>query len=201
MASRGHLGGLASAATEALRVYDLAGFDTVLVETVGVGQSEVEIVETADTVMVLLAPGMGDGVQAAKAGILEIGDIFVVNKSDHEGAQSLIRDLRSMIGLGKFGENDWKPPIVRTVALHNEGVDDLLSQIDNHRDWGQRTGAWATRRTKRAATEVQGLVLGKVSAGIRSKAAEDLKSLSAAVAQGQIDPYTAADQILAKITD
>ena len=103
MATRGHLGGLAAAAPQALRAFDAAGFDTVIMETVGVGQSELEVAETADTVLVLLAPGMGDGIQAAKAGILEIGDIFVVNKSDRDGAQALVRELRTMIALADRG--------------------------------------------------------------------------------------------------
>ena len=116
MATRGHLGGLAVATPQALRAFDAAGFDTVIVETVGVGQSEIEVAETADTTVVLLAPGMGDGIQAAKAGILEIGDIFVVNKSDRDGAQALVRELRTMIALAQRGPQDWKPPIVLTVA-------------------------------------------------------------------------------------
>ena len=110
MATRGHLGGLAVAAPQALRVLDAAGFDVVLLETVGVGQSEIEVADLADTTLVLLAPGMGDGVQAAKAGILEIGDIFVVNKSDRDGAQALIRELRGMVALGERGPEAWKPP-------------------------------------------------------------------------------------------
>src|SRR5690349_16192681 len=116
MATRGHLGGLAVATPQALRAFDAAGFDTVIVETVGVGQSELEVAQTADPVLVLLAPGMGDGIQAAKAGILEIGDIFVVNKSDRDGAQALVRELRTMIALAQREPEDWKPPIVTTVA-------------------------------------------------------------------------------------
>ena len=126
MASRGHLGGLAVATPQALRAFDAANFDTVIVETVGVGQSELEVAETADTILVLLAPGMGDGIQTAKAGILEIGDIFVVNKSDREGAQALVRELRTMIALASREPDDWKPPIVTTVAYQHRGIDDLL---------------------------------------------------------------------------
>ena len=131
MATRGHLGGLAAAAPQALRVFDAAGFDTVLLETVGVGQSEIEVAATADTTLVLLAPGMGDGVQAAKAGILEIGDIFVVNKSDRDGSQALIRELRGMIALGERDPAAWKPPIVATVALDNHGIDELLADASS----------------------------------------------------------------------
>ena len=129
MATRGHLGGLAVATPQALRAFDAAGFDTVIVETVGVGQSELEVAETADTVLVLLAPGMGDGIQAAKAGILEIGDIFVVNKSDRDGAQAVVRELRTMIALTQRGPQDWKPPIVSTVAYQNRGIEELLEAV------------------------------------------------------------------------
>ncbi len=127
MATRGHLGGLAWATPQALRVLDAAGCDVVLVETVGVGQSEVEIAALADTTLVLLAPGMGDGVQAAKAGILEVGDVFVVNKADREGADATVRDLRHMIRLGGAGRGPgaWRPRVVKTVAARAEGVDEL----------------------------------------------------------------------------
>ena len=129
MASRGHLGGLSWAAPHALRVLDAAGCDVVLVETVGVGQSEVEVAGLADTTLVLLAPGMGDGIQAAKAGILEVGDVFVVNKADRDGAQSTRRELRSMVAMAERPEGAWKPPIVLTVASRGEGIDDVVTEI------------------------------------------------------------------------
>ena len=129
MASRGHLGGLAWTTPQALRVLDAAGFDVVLVETVGVGQSEVEIAGLADTTVVLLAPGMGDGIQAAKAGILEIGDIFVVNKADRDGADQTRRDLRSMMNLSERRDGSWKPPIVSTVARAGTGLDELAAEL------------------------------------------------------------------------
>ena len=147
MATRGHLGGLAAAAPQALRAFDAAGFDTVIMETVGVGQSELEVAETADTVLVLLAPGMGDGIQAAKAGILEIGDIFVVNKSDRDGAQALVRELRTMIALADRGPHDWKPPIVSTVAYEHRGIDDLVLAVDRFRAFQIDTGRAQERRT------------------------------------------------------
>src|SRR5690242_17460471 len=132
MASRGHLGGLAWTTPQALRVLDAAGFDVVVIETVGVGQSEVEIAALADTTVVLLAPGMGDGIQAAKAGILEIGDLYVVNKADREGADTLRRDLRSMLALADRTEGEWKPPIVKTIASRNDGLDEVVTEIDRH---------------------------------------------------------------------
>ena len=133
MASRGHLGGLAWTTPQAIRVLDAAGCEVVLVETVGVGQSEVEIAGLADTTIVLLAPGMGDGIQAAKAGILEIGDVFVVNKADRDGADATVRDLRHMISLGDRTEPGlWRPPVCKTVASRGEGLDEVMEAIDKH---------------------------------------------------------------------
>src|ERR1700712_3747055 len=151
MATRGHLGGLSWTTPQALRVLDAAGCDIVLVETVGVGQSEVEVAGLADTTVVLLAPGMGDGIQAAKAGILEIGDVFVVNKADREGADATVRDLRHMISLGDRSEPGlWRPPVVKTVAARNEGIDEVLEAVDKHTDWLVRTGQLRARRVARA---------------------------------------------------
>src|SRR5687768_5209155 len=132
MAARGHLGGLSWTTPQALRVLDAAGCDVVIVETVGVGQSEVEIAGLADTTVVLMAPGLGDGIQAAKAGILEIGDVFVVNKADREGADQTRRDLRSMIKLADGGEGSWTPPIVSTVARAGTGLDELAAALAEH---------------------------------------------------------------------
>src|SRR5699024_3187751 len=141
MASRGHLGGLAWATPQALRVMDAAGCEVILVETVGVGQSEVEIAGLADTTMVLLAPGMGDGVQAAKAGILEIGDVFVVNKADREGADATVRELRQMISLGDRTEPGlWRPPVLKTVAERHEGGKEVVEALDKHLAWMQENG-------------------------------------------------------------
>src|SRR5690349_13857275 len=140
MASRGHLGGLSWSTPQALRVLDAAGCDIVLVETVGVGQSEVEIAGQADTTLVLLAPGAGDGIQAAKAGILEIADIYVVNKADRDGADQLRRELRGMIALGERDADDWKPPIVKTVAHKGDGVDEVVAEIDRHFAWLAESG-------------------------------------------------------------
>ena len=143
MASRGHLGGLAWATPQALRVLDAPGFDVVVVETVGVGQSEVEVAGTADTTVVLLAPGMGDGIQAAKAGILEIGDVYVVNKADREGAAQVRRDLRSMLAIshGSDGtqrsEGAWRPPVLGTSATSGEGVAEVVDALEAHLAWSR----------------------------------------------------------------
>ncbi len=152
MASRGHLGGLASATPQAVRVLDAAGCDPVLVETVGVGQSEVEVASEADTTIVLLAPGMGDGIQAAKAGILEVGDIFVVNKADRDGADSTARELRHMISLGPSGQaGAWRPPVLKVVATRGEGLPELVAAIDGHREWLASSGTGSARRRQPCA--------------------------------------------------
>jgi LAO/AO transport system kinase len=197
MATRGHLGGLAVATPQALRAFDAAGFGTVVVETVGVGQSELEVAETADTVLLLLAPGMGDGIQVAKAGILEIGDIFVVNKSDRDGAQALVRELRTMIALTDRGADDWKPPIVSTVAYDNRGIEDLLAAIDRFRTSQVATGRAQTRRIARARREVESIALAKLRAEFRLNGEAWLDDLAQAVSRGEIDPYAAAEKVVA----
>jgi LAO/AO transport system kinase len=196
MATRGHLGGLAIATPQALRVFDAAGFDTVIVETVGVGQSELEVAEMADAIVVLLAPGMGDGIQAAKAGILEIGDIFVVNKSDRDGAQAVVRELRTMIALADRGPEDWKPLIVTTVAHENRGIGDLLEAIDRFRASQVETGRAALRRIARARREVESIALAKLRADLRLNGEAGMEDLARAVSRGELDPYAAADRVV-----
>lgn len=197
MASRGHLGGLAWSTPQALRVLDAAGCDVILVETVGVGQSEVEIAGLADTTMVLLAPGMGDGIQAAKAGILEIGDLYVVNKADRDGADQVRRDLRSMLGLAERREGGWQPPIVKTVAQTGEGVHELVEAIDQHRAWLESSGELAVRRTRRVRDEIEAIAV----TALRERWGDvhgrsELDDLAAAVVAGESDPYAAADELL-----
>ncbi len=198
MATRGHLGGLSVAAPQALRVLDAAGFHTVLVETVGVGQSEVEVAGTADATLVLLAPGMGDGVQAAKAGILEVADLFVVNKSDRDGAQPLVRELRNMIALGQYGPAERKPTIVSTVASEGRGIADLLSEIEAFRVFQQGNGNEDRRRLARARREVEGLALGRLRTDFATVGQAGLDELAGAVASGRLDPYAAAGRLLAR---
>jgi LAO/AO transport system kinase len=198
MASRGHLGGLAAATPQALRVLDAAGFGAVLVETVGVGQAEVEIASLADTTLVLAAPGMGDAVQAAKAGILEVGDIFVVNKSDQPGAQEAVRDLRTMIAMARRGERDWKPPIVTTVATAGEGIADLAAALDAHWSWLGSSGERDRRRQARAREEVAAIAVAAMRQRMGGlPGGSGLDSLAARVAAGELDPYSAADELVA----
>jgi LAO/AO transport system kinase len=196
MASRGHLGGLAWAAPQAIRVLDAAGCDVVLVETVGVGQSEVDVAGLADTTVVLLAPGMGDGIQAAKAGILEIGDVYAVNKADRDGADQVVRELRSVLGLG-FVAGAWRPPIVKTVAQSGEGIADLVDAIARHRERLASAGELDSRRQRRARDEVEAIavtVLRRRFGDLHGHA--DLDGLALAVSAGAIDPYTAADRLI-----
>ena len=198
MASRGHLGGLSWATPQALRVLDAAGCDVIFVETVGVGQSEVEVAGLADSVLVLLAPGMGDGVQAAKAGILEIGDVFVVNKADREGADATVRDLRHMISLGDRTEPGlWRPPVEKLVAEKGTGLDDVMAALDKHLAWSQESGELQRRRTARARSEIEQIALR----GLRARMARpgeggDLDDLAEQVVAGTTDPYIAADRLI-----
>jgi LAO/AO transport system kinase len=200
MASRGHLGGLAWSTPQAIRVLDAAGCDDIVIETVGVGQSEVEIAGLADTTLVLLAPGMGDGIQAAKAGILEIGDVYVVNKADRDGADSLRRELRSMLSLAERAEGSWRPPIVKTVASRAEGVDDLAVEIERHHAWLESSGELAARRTRRAREEIEAIAL----TALRERWGDvhgrsELDDLAAQVVAGSTDPYAAAETLLAEL--
>jgi LAO/AO transport system ATPase len=204
MASRGHLGGLAWATPQALRVLDAAGCDVVLVETVGVGQSELEIASLADTTLVLVAPGMGDGIQAAKAGILEVADVFVVNKADRDGADQTVRDLRYMLSLGgRHSEaGHWRPPIVKTIASREKdnGVDEVLESVGKHRAWLESTGEGHRRRAERAAREIEAIALAALRGrmgDVHGSAA--LGALADRVVAGETDPYTAADELLGQL--
>ncbi len=187
MASRGHLGGLSAATPQALRVLDACGFDVVLVETVGVGQSEVEVMSQADTVLVLLAPGSGDAVQVAKAGILEIADIFVVNKADRDGVGATTRELRAMIALGSRRPEDWVPEIVATVATRGEGIDELVSVLQRHRDWARDSGDLRARRLGRIMREIEAIAFDRIRADLHDSA-----GLAERVLAGELDPYQAA---------
>lgn len=202
MASRGHLGGLSWTTPQALRVLDAAGCDVILVETVGVGQSEVEIAGLADTTIVLMAPGMGDGIQAAKAGILEIGDLYVVNKADRDGADQVRRDLRAMLALAEAAEGAWKPPIIKTVAQKGEGLDEVVAAIDAHRDWLVGSGELDQRRNRRARDEIEAIAVTALRArwgDVHGRS--ELDTLATAVVAGETDPYAAADELLATFTD
>jgi LAO/AO transport system kinase len=198
MSSRGHLGGLSWAAPQALRVLDVAGCDVVLVETVGVGQAEVEVASLADTTIVLVAPGMGDAIQAAKAGILEVADVFVVNKADREGADQTARDLRHMLSLGeKRQPQQWQPPIVKTVAARGEGIDDVVAALDEHRGWLESSGHLDAKRRIRAADEVEAIAVTTLREQIGDlRGGSLLDELAGKVVAGELDPYGASDRLL-----
>jgi len=202
MASRGHLGGLSWAAPQALSVLDAAGFDVVVAETVGVGQAEVEIASLADTTVVVLAPGMGDAIQAAKAGILEVADVFCVNKADRDGADRTVRELRDMQALGATRPAaadgpPWVAPIVRTVAAAGQGIAELAGAVDAHRAWLEEGGGLAARRRERAEAQVRDVVLASVREALGSLDDGDrLARAAQRVADREVDPYAAADELL-----
>jgi LAO/AO transport system kinase len=197
MSSRGQLGGLSAATPQAVRVLEGAGCDVILVETVGVGQAEVEIASLADTTLVLLAPGMGDAIQAVKAGVLEIADVFVINKADRPGADATYRDIQGMLALGERGPGEWRPQVVRAVAVKNEGIDDVVAAIGKHREWLESTGNLRRRREHRAAVEISALALGTLRARMGDlRGGATLPELAARVADGDLDPHAAAAKLL-----
>jgi LAO/AO transport system kinase len=196
MATRGHLGGMALAAPEAVRILDAAGYRHVVVETVGVGQAEVEVAAATDTAVVVLAPGLGDAVQMAKAGILETADVFVVNKSDREGAAQVARELRQMLQLG--ASKDWDPPVLLTSATGGGGISELWETVEDHRSWLSRSGELENRRRSRALREVEALV----AEGFRIAATRHLAAdaeLRDDVLQRRVDPYVAARTLAARV--
>ena len=198
MATRGHLGGLSRAAPQALRVLDAAGFDVLLVETVGVGQAEVAVASLAGTTLVLVAPGMGDAIQAAKAGILEVADVFVVNKADKPGAQEAVRDLRTMIAMAQRGAGEWKPPIVTTVAVKGEGTGELVAKVDAHWSWLDSSGQRDARRRTRAREEITAIAVAELRQRVGGLPGDSrLDALADRVAAGELDPFTAADELVA----
>ena len=198
MSSRGHLGGLSAATPQAVRVLEGAGCDVVLVETVGVGQAEVEVASLADTTLVLLAPGMGDAIQAVKAGILEIADVFVVNKADRDGADATYRDIQGMIALGERGPGEWRPQVVRAVAARAEGIDDIVAAIAKHRAWLAEHDQLQAPPGAPGRGRGRGHRAGHAAGPdrLRCATATALPALAAEVAAGRLDPYAAAGRLL-----
>lgn len=197
MATRGHLGGLALATPEAIRVLDAVGEPWVLVETVGVGQMEVEIVGAADCTVVVVNPGWGDSIQANKAGLMEIADIFVVNKADRPGADEARRDLEQMLDLSASGS--WRPPIVMTVASTGEGVDRFWGAIQDHRAHLTRTGELEQRRARRLDEELREIVVARLEARVGELcSSEQYEHIHREVMERRLDPWTAADMLLAE---
>ena len=196
MASRGHAGGLSRATSRIVNVLDALGYGVVLVETVGVGQEEVEVVRVADTVCLVTVPGLGDDIQAIKAGVLEIADVLVVNKADRPGADETARDLAQMLTLGA-PRIAWKPPIVRTVAATGDGTDELVAAIAKHRAWVAESGERAARRSASARAEVEELLRESLVRRLRDRLGQDrVEDAIARVAERAIDPYAAVDELL-----
>jgi LAO/AO transport system kinase len=195
MATRGHLGGLSLATPQAVRILDAAGKPWIIIETVGVGQVEVEVAGAADTTVVVVNPRWGDGVQANKAGLLEIADVLVVNKADRDGAADTVRDLEMMLELA--GDRDWRPPIVQTVATDSRGVDDLWRAVLDHRAYLEADGRLERRRDERLRDELRAIVHERLRAGAEERChGERFDQLVAQVAARKLDPYAAADELL-----
>jgi LAO/AO transport system kinase len=195
MATRGALGGLARATSDAVDVLDAAGFDVILVETVGVGQDEVDIVRAADTIAVVLVPGQGDDIQAIKAGILEIADVFIVNKAEREGAERAVAELSMMLDLS--AEKAWRPPIVKTSAPSGGGVPEALDALEAHGEHLRETGEGSARRAVRARSRLLALVSERFRRAVESQALlpDGLEEAVRAVLDRQEDPYSAADRL------
>jgi LAO/AO transport system kinase len=200
LATRGYLGGLSRSTHDIVDVMDAMGKDVILVETVGVGQDEVEVIRLAHTNIVVLIPGMGDDIQAIKAGILEVGDIFVVNKADREGADKTVRELEIMLEMGHGSEDGWKPPVLKTIAVHHQGIPELLRQIELHRDY-LKEHIWEDRQRRRIQEKfletVRDLLFEEASRRLQKE--RKWNALMEAVGRREIDPYSAAEQVLAEM--
>jgi LAO/AO transport system kinase len=196
MATRGNLGGLSRATVDAVAILDAAGFDKIIVETVGVGQDEVEIVKTADVSVVVLVPGMGDDIQAIKAGIMEIGDTFVINKADREGVIRTEKELQALLSLA-HRPDFWNPPIVKTIATENKGIEDLAKAIESYYEF-QKTGENLERRKAIARWRLLELLQEKLLADVLSRngSVEKLEKLAQEIAEKKNNPYSAIEEIL-----
>jgi LAO/AO transport system kinase len=199
MATRGYLGGLAPATSGAIDVLDAYGCDLVLVETVGAGQAEVDIVGTADTVVLVTVPHLGDSVQTLKAGVMEIGDVFVVNKADHGDAERTAMEIKMMLGLAP-DRGGWKPPVLLATATAGTGVTEVLRGIQDHRAYQEAHGLLMARRTARRRQEILRLVEGRLRAKIVTQiGGVRLEALASRVAAGELDPYSGADALMAEV--
>jgi len=195
MASRGHAGGLARATARVVNVLDALGTDVILVETVGVGQEEVDVIRVVDTVCLVTVPGLGDDIQAIKAGVLEIADVLVVNKADRPGSDETARDLAQMLSLAK--DRPWKTPIVRTSAQSGDGLPQLVDAIDKHRAWSRESGEYLERRRAAARSEVEALLQEALLRELAGRVGESrLAAAVARVAERSLDPYAAVEELL-----
>ncbi len=197
MATRGNLGGLARTTVDAVSILDAAGYGKIIIETVGVGQDEVEVVKAADVSVVVLVPGMGDDIQAIKAGIMEIGDIFVINKADRDGVNSTEKELQALLSLAER-DNSWQPPIVKTIAIESSGIEELATAIESYREFHLRTKSGAGRRRAIARWRILELLRERLVARTleSADASEKLDQLAGEVASRQRDPYSAVEEIM-----
>ncbi|MEA2453643.1 MAG: GTPase [Actinomycetota bacterium] len=196
MATRGHLGGISLATPEAVRVLDAVGMDIVVIETVGVGQAEVEITDACDTTLVVVNPGWGDAVQAAKAGLMEIADVFVVNKAERPGAKDAVRELKQMLDMS---DADWRPEVIETVATKGEGIEDLWTAIEKHRAYQDEKGLLEARRRRRVEREIREIVAERFRRRVEVESGDLLTQLADQVTARQLDPYAAADRLVASL--
>jgi LAO/AO transport system kinase len=197
MATRGHLGGMALAAPEAIRILDASGKDLVIVETVGVGQAEVEVAGATDSTVVVVSPGWGDAVQASKAGILEVADVFVVNKADREGVDDARRDLRQMLTMGP--KRDWVPPVIPTSSVTGEGIEELFQALERHREHLETSNTLEGLRRRRAIDEVKTMVAFRLREEVGRLLAEEAEPVAMDLGARRIDPYRAAELLLSRL--
>jgi len=199
MGTHGMLGGLASSVFDVVEIYDAAGMDIILIETVGVGQAEVDIVKIADTTLVVLVPGLGDSIQTIKAGLMEIADIFVVNKADKPGVEQVVAEIESMLDISS--ESDRETPIVKTSTKQNQGISELLSEINNHKNYLNKEKRLEVKRRKRYETELTEIIRKRLMSLIfdESKFKDKIDRLIDQISKKELDPYSAADEILGKI--
>jgi len=198
MGARGSLGGISEGTSAAIKVLDIYGADYIFVETVGVGQSEIDIVKNCDTTVMVMVPGLGDDIQAIKAGIMEIGDVFAINKADRDGAKKTAREIDAMLD---YNSNEWRPPLTMTVAVNNEGIGDLVDSIKEHRDYMQESGLFETRRINNTKNEIVELIKHRVLEHIFDNAYNEQKinNLSKEVVKRVTDPYTVCEDIMHNI--
>jgi LAO/AO transport system kinase len=199
MGTRGVLGGLASSVFDVVKIYDAAGMDIILIETVGVGQAEVDIVKIADTTLVVLVPGLGDSIQTIKAGLMEIADIFVVNKADKPGVEQVVAEIESMLDISS--KSDRETPVVKTSTKQDQGISELLSEINNHKNYLKKEKRLEVKRRKRYETELTEIIRKRLMSLIfdESKFKDKIDRLIDQISKKELDPYSAADEILGKI--
>ena len=201
MGSRGHLGGLALATTDAAKILDAAGYDIVIFETVGIGQSEVEVAQRVDTTVLVTVPGLGDDVQALKAGTMEIADIFAVNKADREGVERCVIELEQLLSVKEMDQNTFLPPILQLVAKESKGIKELAGAIEKHRDYLNSGGRLAAKRKDRIKSEVHNIITNRLDKWARARLTEEMEAKEnlEELYDKKTDPYTAAAGILKEL--